>query len=204
MSIPTVGLTGGIATGKSTAAGYFAELGIPVVDADQIAREIVDPGSEALDEIVAVFGEEMLKPDGTLHRERLGELAFRDADARTKLNAITHPRIAQRSMERLGALGPEDAPYAIYEAALLVENGAHRAFPSLVVVTLPPELQLARLMERDHIQEAQARARINAQMPLAQKEAVADFVISNKQGRDHLRQQVQTVHRALLAKFGAP
>src|SRR5690606_29018251 len=129
-----------------------------VVDADQIARDVVAPGTEGLAEIVEAFGREVLLPDGTLDRKRLGDRVFADPAARAKLNAITHPRIGAASAARMAELAETGAPYLIYEAALLVENGIHRAMAALVVVTARPETQLRRLMARDGIDEAAARA----------------------------------------------
>ena len=194
---PTVGLTGGIACGKSTVASIFHELGIPIVDADQIAREVVAPGSEGLDEIVKAFGDEVLQADGALDRKALGRVVFADAAKRKQLEAITHPRIAQAGMAALAALGAStDAPYLIYEAALLVESGAHRMFPALVVVAVSPAVQLARLVARDGDPQ-DARARIASQMPMEEKVAAATHVIWNDGDHAALRVRVAEVHEAL-------
>lgn len=202
MAIPTVGLTGGIACGKSTVAGFFAELGIPVVDADRIAREVVAPGTEGLSEVVGTFGREVLRPDGTLDRKKLGERVFGDPEARRRLEAITHPRIAATSAARMEELAESGAPYLLYEAALLVENGIHRALPALVVVTARPETQLRRLMERDGLDEAAARARVEAQLPLSEKVAAADYVIENDSALEDTQARVYEVHEALVRKLG--
>src|SRR6185312_11417989 len=138
-----IGLTGGIASGKSTAARTLAELGARIVDADAVAREIVAPGQPALAEIVRAFGREMLLPDGTLDRKRLGAVIFADADKRRALNAITHPRIAMETQARLGRLREEGVPVAVYEAALLVENRVHEALDGLIVVVCDEAAQLA-------------------------------------------------------------
>lgn len=172
-----IGLTGGIASGKSTAARTLAELGARVVDADRVAREIVAPGQPALAEIVRTFGREMLLPDGTLDRKRLGAVIFADADKRRALNAITHPRIAAETQARLGQLRDEGVPVAIYEAALLVENGVHKALDGLIVVACDETTQLARLVARDGYSEADAHARIAAQAPMAEKLAAATWVV---------------------------
>jgi len=203
MAKPTVGLTGGIASGKSTVAAMFRELRIPTVDADAIAREVVEPGTEGLRAIVEAFGEGVLAPDGTLDRKKLGDIVFRDGQARGRLNAITHPRIAARSAERMQELGRGEAPYLIYEAALLVENDIYRAFDALVVVAADEATQVARLRERDGIDEAAARARIVAQLPLERKIEVADFVVRNDGSVEDTREQVRRTHEALMARFGA-
>jgi dephospho-CoA kinase len=199
----TIGLTGGIASGKSTVAGLFAELGVPVVDADAIAREVVEPGSEALREIVAELGESVLTPEGALDRKRVASIVFADASARKRLEAITHPRIAARSAEKISALRESGAPYVLYEAALLVENGSYRAFAALVVVSASEATQLARLVERDGMSEADARARLAAQLPLAEKVKVADWVIENDGTLPLLRERVRTVDAEIRERFGA-
>ena len=145
-----VGLTGGIACGKSTVASIFAELGVPIVDADQISREVVEPGSAGLAEIVSTFGAEVLCADGTLNRKALGAIVFADDAKRRRLESITHPRIAARSMQRFGELAARGGvAYGLYEAALLVENGSYKMFAALVVVSSPSAMQLERVMTRD-------------------------------------------------------
>jgi dephospho-CoA kinase len=203
MTVPVVGLTGGIASGKSTVARYFAALGVPTVDADQLAREVVLPGTPGLKDIVEVFGAEVLQADGTLDRKALGQRVFHDAAARAKLNAITHPRIAALASERMRALAGSGAPYTLYEAALIVENGLHRAMHGLIVVSADVTTQLARLMQRDNMAHADAHARVQAQAPLAHKLAVADFVIDNSEAHhDSLPSRVQAVHEALITRLG--
>jgi dephospho-CoA kinase len=179
MAIRVFGLTGGLASGKSTVAACFRARGVPVIDADQIAREVVAPGSEGLARVVEAFGEGVLLPDGALDRARLGELIFAAPEKRRALNAILHPRIGARSAERIAALEAAGEELACYEAALLVENGLSDAFRPLVVVAVPLVVQVARAMARDGSTEEQARARIAAQLPLAAKIAAADHVIDN-------------------------
>jgi len=201
MAFVTVGLTGGIASGKSTVAQTFAALGVPIVDADQVAREVVAEGSEGLREIVAAFGKGMLLADGTLDRKALGARVFSDDEARRQLNAITHPRIAARSMERMTEIAGE-APYVLYEAALLVENGLHQMLAALVVVAASEETQIDRMGARDGLDEEAARARIAAQLPLADKVRAADYVIDNDGDRVTTERRVHEVHGALMARFG--
>ena len=196
-----VGLTGGIASGKSTVARFFGALGVPVVDADAIAREVVAPGTEGLREVVAAFGEDVLAADGSLDRAALGAVVFADAGARKKLEAITHPRIGLESGKRLAEATAGGAPYALYEAALLVENGAYRMFPALIVVTAPEDVQRARIAARDGLDAAQAQARIAAQAPIAAKVAVADWVIENVGDLAALEARVREMHDAVLARF---
>lgn len=202
MGFVVVGLTGGIGSGKSTVARFFSELGVPVVDADHIAREVVEPGSPGLAAVVEEFGEGVLDDSGRLDRGKLGAVVFGDQVARRKLESILHPRIATRSMERLAELSAEGHPYAIYEAALLVENGSHRTMAALVVVAADETTQLRRVMQRDGIDESAARARIEAQLPLEEKIEVADWVIDNGGSLEQTRARCAEVHAQILARFG--
>lgn len=203
MPPPVVGLTGGIASGKSAVARLLAARGIPVVDADQVARDVVAPGTEGLAEVVAAFGAEVLGADGALDRKRLGARVFGDAEARARLGAITHPRIAAESARRLAALAGTGAPYAVYEAALLVENGAYRMFPLLVAVCAPEPARIARVRARDGLDEGEARARLGAQAPDADKRAVADFVVENDGSLAELEGKVAELDRAIRARLEA-
>ena len=197
-----VGLTGGIASGKSTVGRLFRELGASVVDADEVAREVVERGSEGLAEIVAAFGNDVLASDGTMDRKKVGAIVFDDPAARKKLEGITHPRIFARSMQLMAAAASRAESLAIYEAALLVENGSYKMMQALVVVAASEATQIARISSRDAIDEAGARARMAAQMPLEKKIAVADFVIWNDGDRVALEARTREVHAALLARFG--
>ena len=196
-----IGLTGGIASGKSTVAARFRALGVPIVDADQLAREVVESGSDALHEIVHVFGPDVLDESGSLDRKKLGAVVFDDAEARKTLERITHPRIAALSMQRMAQLATSGAPYGLYEAALLVENGAHRAMNGLVVVACKPETQLARVMARDGLDADAAKARLAAQMPLAEKLAAATWVIWNDGDRSTLEAAVDDTHERILSSL---
>jgi dephospho-CoA kinase len=200
MAVPVVGLTGGIASGKSTVAGVFMALGIPVIDADQLAREVVAPGSEGLSEIVATFGADVLLEDGSLDRKALAARVFHDEALRQKLNAITHPRIGRLSAARIAAVDA-NAPYVLYEAPLLVESGLHKTMRALIVVALDPALQVVRVQQRDQMSEREATARIEAQAPLEQKLAVADYVIDNRGELSALQERVAEVHRDLLVRL---
>lgn len=188
-----IGLTGGIASGKSTVARMLTELGAPVVDADQLAREVVAPGSDGLAAIVDHFGDQVVDADGALDRKKMADIVFADPEARAALNAITHPRIAaagQREIARHAAAG---AGYVVYEAALIVENRLQSWMHALIVVAVPPEVQLERMMTRDGLDEAAARARLDAQLPLADKIAVADYVVDNAGSVDQTRAQVTRI-----------
>ncbi|MDQ3030847.1 MAG: dephospho-CoA kinase [Myxococcota bacterium] len=197
-----VGLTGGIASGKSTVGRIFRELGVHVVDADLVAREVVAKGSEGLAEVVREFGEGVLAADGSLDRKKLGAIVFADDVKRKKLESITHPRIGERSMAELAGIAARGDAYGIYEAALLVENGSHRMMQALVVVAAREETQVRRVVERDGLTEDEARARIAAQLPLAQKIEVADHVIWNDADEAALRARTEEVHALLTARFG--
>lgn len=197
-----VGLTGGIASGKSTVGRFFRQLGATVIDADEVAREVVERGSEGLAEIVAAFGDGVLADDGTLDRKKLAAIVFDDADARKRLERITHPRIMARSMQLLAAAASRGEPLAIYEATLLVENGSYKMLQALVVVASSADDQVKRVAARDGIDEAGARARMAAQMPLEKKIEVADYVIWNDGDLATLEARTREVHAALLVRFG--
>jgi dephospho-CoA kinase len=177
--VKVFGLTGGIASGKSTVARRFRALGLPVIDADELARDVVAPGTEGLAAVVEAFGRDVLLPDGTLDRKTLGALVFENPEQRRRLNGLLHPRIAALGAERSAALAASGCPLACYEAALLVENGLAAAFRPLVVVAAPDYVQIARTCQRDGVTEQEAKARLAAQMPLAEKVRQADIVIEN-------------------------
>lgn len=196
------GLTGGLASGKSTVAARFRARGVPVIDADQLAREVVAPGTPGLAAVVEAFGAGVLLPDGSLDRGKLAEIVFSDPAKRRVLNGIVHPLIGAASAERVAALEARGERLACYEAALLVENGLADAFRPLVVVAVPEEVQVARAMVRDSATEEQARARIAAQLPLAKKVAAADHVIDNGNGREETERQADEVLAAIEARAG--
>lgn len=192
-----VGLTGGIATGKSTVGRLLAGWGVPVIDADQVAREVVEPGQPALAGIVEAFGPEVLGPDGHLDRAAMRRRISADPEARRRLEALTHPAIRAAIAHRLAALAAEGRPLAVVEAALMVETGSYRLYPELVVVSCDPATQLARLRARDGATEAEARAMVATQLPLADKEAVATHVIRNDGDRAALEARTREVLAAL-------
>ncbi len=198
-----IGLTGGIASGKSAVAQQLAARGAAIVDADLIARQVVEPGQPALAELVARFGVAILAPDGTLDRKRLGAIVFADSRARADLQRITHPRIAAASATAIARYARAGAQVVFYEAALLVENRTHLGFAGLLVVAASPAVQRARIVARDGLTGAEADARIAAQAPLADKLAAATWVVQNDGDREHLHAQVDTVIAAIEARFGA-
>ena len=181
-----VGLTGGIASGKSTVGKMLRDAGIEVIDADVLAREAVAPGSVGLAAVHERFGDAVISSDGTLNRPILGALVFVDDGARRDLNAIVHPEVARLAAERLSALREAGATVAVYEVPLLFENGLDAVMDTTILVACPDDVQLARIMARDHLNEAQAKARVAAQMPLAQKRQRAAFVIENDGDLDQL------------------
>jgi dephospho-CoA kinase len=195
--VRVIGLTGGIASGKSTVAAGFRALGAPLVDADELARRVVAPGEPALAEIALRFGPEVIASDGTLDRKRLGAIVFADPLARRALEAITHPRIAALGRGELARLAAEGHQVAIYEAALIVENRLEDGMDGLIVVSAPPAVQLARLMARDGVDQETAQARIAAQLPLADKVAAADWVIDNGGDREATAAQVAALWKQL-------
>ena len=193
-----IGLTGGIASGKSTVGKLFTGFGVTVIDADLLAREVVAPGTEGLRKVAAHFGAKVLAEDGTLDRRALGAVIFTDGGARQELDAILHPLIASLSAERIQAAQASPTPYVVYEAALLVELGLYKEHSKLVVVSADPELQVRRVMKRNALTESEARDRLASQFPLAKKLAVADYVIENDNDRDALLERTREVHEKLL------
>lgn len=192
------GLTGGIATGKSTVSRLFAEKGVPIIDADLVAREVVEPGQPALAEIAARFPG-VVGADGRLDRAKLGERIFGDPAERAALNAITHPRIQAAVLGQTRQLAEAGAPRVIYDAPLLIENGLHRGMHGVVLVVAPPGVQRARLMQRDGLSAEAAQARIASQMPLDEKRAHATWVVDNGGSLEDTRRQVEEIYRAMLA-----
>ena len=192
------GLTGGIACGKTTVAQMLARKGAFIVDADQVARDVVAPKSVGLLEVVDEFGEVILKND-ELDREALGAIIFADPSRRKTLEAILHPLIAVESARQIQTALSGSSPMVVYDAALLVESGRADDFRPLIVVAASPDTQVERIVLRDGLNLDAARARLNAQMPIADKAAVADYVLSNDGSRDDLQQQVDQLWRTLIA-----
>jgi len=190
-----VGLTGGIGAGKSTVSTRLRELGAVVLDYDQLARDVVEPGTPGLAAIVERFGEGVLRPDGTLDRPALGSVVFSDPAALKDLEAITHPAIRELAARR----EPEAAPSAVmvHDNALLVDMGAHRAMDVVVVVDVPQDTQVRRLVEQRGLTEADARARIAAQPPREQRLAAADHVLDNGGTPEQLRAAVYALWETL-------
>lgn len=200
-----VGLTGGIATGKSHVLRYFAELGAAVIDADRIAREVVRPGLPAHAEIVQAFGEKVLDSRGEIDRKALGALVFSSPARLRRLNAIMHPRILEAEDEwvrelRTGSSGGKHR-MVVVDAALMIEVGSYCKYDQLVLVYCPPSTQLQRVILRDGISEKQARERIATQLPLLQKVAYADYVIETSDEPARTRAQAEFIYRDLLFRL---
>lgn len=193
-----LGITGGIASGKSSVTEMFRRRGALVVSADALAREVVRPGSPVLRQLVARFGAGILGADGSLDRAALGARIFSDEASRRALNEITHPAIARLARERLTQSRQSGAPLVIYEAPLLFEAGAEGRVDKVLVVKIRPETQLARLMVRDGLSEPDARRRIAAQMPQEEKLARADYVIDNSGTLQDTEAQVRALLERLL------
>jgi len=199
-----VGLTGGIATGKSTVSDIFRRLGCVIIDADVLAREVVEPGQPAYDELVAEFGRGILQPDGTLDRKKVGAIVFAAAAKRERLEAITHPRIRERFATKLDELVARDfAGIVVFDAPVLIESGNYKTMDRLVVVATDEATQARRLTARDALDGVETERRIASQMPVAAKAKLAHYVVDNSGDREATIAEVRRVHAALLADLKA-
>lgn len=188
----TIGLTGSVATGKSTVSNMIQHAGIPLVDADIAARKVVEPGTEGLKEIVAYFGEEILLADGTLNRAKLGEIIFKDKEKREKLNEITHPRVKEYMLEARERFFRAGEELVFFDIPLLFESHLESLVDQIIVVWTTPETELKRLMERNNLTKEEALARINSQIGIDEKAKKADFVINNNESLEKTQKQVYT------------
>ncbi|CAM3488463.1 dephospho-CoA kinase [Brevibacillus invocatus] len=198
-----LGLTGGIATGKSTVTGMLRERGIPVIDADQIAREVVEPGKPAYDAIVGHFGRDILLEDGQIDRKKLGEIVFSDESERQKLNAIVHPEVRRVMREEAETAEKNGASIVFMDIPLLFESKLQYMVEKIVVVYAPAAMQLARMMERDELEEEQAQKRLRAQFPIDQKREEADFLIDNSRTREETERQVENMLAEIRGELGS-
>ena len=196
-----IGLTGGIASGKSTVAELFAARGVPVIDTDRLAREVVAAGSPTLAAVLAAFGPDFRRPDGSLDRRRLREAVFADPARRRQLEGILHPAIRAAQERELGTLA---GPYALIAVPLLAETGQRDRFDRVLVVDCPREVQKSRLMERDGETAERAEAMLAAQASRAERLAIADDVIENVGTRDDLARAVDALHREYLRQAALP
>lgn len=193
-----VGLTGSIAVGKTFVCECFRDLGCYILDADQTAREVVEPGTIGLERISNTFGSEVLQNDGALDRKKLGEIVFGDEEKRKLLNSIVHPLVIEKQNLWITQREAEDSDgIAIIDAALMIESGGYERFDKLIVVWCEPDIQLARLMKRSGFTAEESQRRIDAQMPQEEKKKLADFLIDTSKGFEDTRRQVSETFAAL-------
>jgi len=198
------GLTGGIGSGKSAAAAYFEDCGIPVVSADELSRVVVTPGSEGLSAVVAAFGEGVLSPQGELDRRKLGAVVFKDPTARGRLEGILHPRIRDCFQDVLTALEATGNSMVVYEVPLLFENNLEKQMKAVILVSAPEDQRIARVMARDKLSADDVRARMAAQMDDKNRRARATHVLENDGDLEHLHAQIDALLVKLLPrKLGA-
>jgi len=193
-----LGVTGGIASGKTTVARMLEELGAPMIDFDGLSRLVVEPGKPAWNDIAAYFGEQVLLEDKTLDRKKLAEIVFRDPEKRKKLEGFTHPRIYEEFFRLVKEFAQKD-PKVIIQVIipLLIEANLQYLFHKLLLVYVPPEVQIHRLMERDHISREMAENILAAQLPIDGKKAYADFIVDNSRSLEETKRQVGEVWQKL-------
>ena len=197
-----VGLTGGVASGKSTVAAMLSEQGAFVVDADRLVHEITSPGRTEFDEVVSRFGSEILDEAGNIDRDRLGRIVFADAEVRQALESILHPGVRAEAERRFEHAAREwNCRIGVFDAALLVETGAYRDFHRLIVVRCERETQIGRLRERNGLSRSNAELRLAAQAPLERKLAVADYVIDTEGPLPQTREQTARIYEQLQSDF---
>ncbi len=194
-----VGLTGGIASGKSSVAAILRRLGASIIDADELAREVVQPEQDAWKEIVATFGPAILQEDKTLDRRQLRKIVLGNPEARKKLEAIIHPRVRALAERRIGELAATGSSVIVYEVPLLFEAQIHLWLRPVILVACDIETQKKRLLERDHVTELEAQQHLDAQMSLAEKRKLADYVIENDGNLKELEQKVRAVFQQIQA-----
>jgi dephospho-CoA kinase len=197
--IRRIGLTGGIATGKSYVATRIKDAGVPIVDADVLAREVVAPGTPGLAAVRRRFGPDAVRRDGTMDRVRIAQIVFKDKRARLDLEAIIHPAV-QKAIDEFFATLPKRTPFAVADIPLLFETGRENQFNAVVVVACPRELQLQRLMERNKLSKEDAERRLNAQLPIDQKVKKATHVIRTEGSFEETDRQVAELIKKLAAK----
>jgi len=198
------GLTGGIGSGKSAAAAYFEDCGIPVVSADELSRVVVTPGSEGLAAVVALFGEGVLSPQGELDRRKLGALVFKDPSLRVRLEGILHPRIRDCFQDVLAALEATGNSIVVYEVPLLFENNLEKQMKAVILVSAPEDARIARVIARDKLSAEDVRARMAAQMDDKSRRARATHVLENDGDLAHLHAQIDALLTKILPRKPAP
>ncbi|KAF7318136.1 CoaE-domain-containing protein [Mycena chlorophos] len=197
-----VGLTGGIATGKSSVSNLLKAKQIPLIDADVLAREVVAPGTAGLAKIVAYFGPEILLPDGSLDRKKLGSIIFNDEAKRRKLNSIVHPAVRRAMLWGVVKNWIAGSKYCVLDVPLLIESGLWKYYGKVVVVFCSPEVQLQRLMKRDNSSHEEASARLNSQLPITDKVLYADHVVDNAGTPEDLEIRVNALIQLLDKEAG--
>ncbi|MBM7644784.1 dephospho-CoA kinase [Scopulibacillus daqui] len=190
-----IGLTGGIASGKSTVSAMIKDFGIPVVDADRISREVVEPGEEAYKQIVASFGSEILFDNGQINRKKLGNIVFQDADKRQMLNRIVHPQVRKSMLQKVNAYERQGEAVTVLDIPLLFESKLTEMVDKTLLVYVDAKTQLERLMNRDQSSEKEALDRIRSQMPLDEKRALVDAVIDNNGSTEETLHQLKRIFR---------
>ncbi|KAF8498326.1 CoaE-domain-containing protein [Gautieria morchelliformis] len=200
--VEVIGLTGGIATGKSTVSSLLASHGIPIIDADVLAREVVGPGTQGLSRITSEFGRDILQPDGTLNRPKLGELIFNNDIKRRKLNAIVHPAVRRALAWRVIKCWLRGEQMCVLDVPLLIEVGLWKWMGWVVVVYCSEQVQIVRLMERDGSTQEAASSRLKSQLPITQKLGYGDFVVDNSGTLKDLEGQVVTLVKRLERQVG--
>ena len=193
-----VGLTGGLATGKSFVGAQLAALGCLLIKADDLGHQVLQPGAEAYEPVIAEFGRDILNPDGTIDRRKLGAIVFQRPDLLEKLNAIVHPPVRARTQKLIDDFAKEHPDgIAVSEAAILIETGSSRKYDRLIVVVCAEEQQIERAMSRDHLTREEVLDRLSRQMPLAEKVKYADYVIDTSGTKEHTIEQTRKVYEDL-------
>lgn len=193
-----IGLTGGIAAGKSAVATMLQRLGAKIIDADELAREIVEPGQEAWREIIAAFGREIIRQDQSIDREKLRKKVFEDEQARKRLESITHPRIRTLAQQKIQQLAREGAEIIVYVVPLLFENRLHLWLRPVILVACDSAIQKERLQKRDKLNEGEIRRHLEAQMGLEEKKKLADFIVENDGSLEELEKKVREVWEKIV------
>jgi dephospho-CoA kinase len=200
-----VGLTGGLASGKSFVGRTLAELGCYLIKADELGHQVIEPGGEAYDAVVALFGREILRPDGHIDRRRLAALVFGDPERLTQLNALVHPPVKARERALADAFAREHPDgIVVTEAAILIETGSYKDYDRLIVAICRPEQQIERSMERDSASREEVLDRLRRQMSLEDKVKYADFVIDTSGTKENTLQQVRAVYESLRSLLKNP
>ena len=200
-----VGLTGGLASGKSFVAGEFEALGAHVIHADRLGHETLAPGGEAYDDVIREFGPDIRLPDGAIDRKRLAALVFADPQKLAKLNSLIHPHVYRRQevfFEEVARRDPRGV--AVVEAAILIETGGYRRYDRLVLAVCPPELQIERFIARENATEAEARQRLARQMPLSEKLPFADYVVDTSGSKEDTARRAREVYAKLKEEAERP